>query len=98
LLGIVSGTDAPASTTTLTFATRPDAPLLSRYPARAVVIVLLILGAAMLATLQGSRRLGRWTALAAALGVAGYAGGPVMLAGGLGLAVLARRSTRESSI
>jgi hypothetical protein len=96
LLGIVSGTEELGSTTTLTLVTPPGAPLLNHWPARAVLIMAVLLAAAMLAALQVGRRLGSLIAILAVLGVAGYAGGPIMLAAGLGLAALAGHSARNS--
>jgi hypothetical protein len=95
-LGITTGIDEPSSRNAVTFASRPGGTALDGLPARPGLMAALLLGAAIAASFLGGYRGIRSAALALVLGVAGYAGGPAMLAGGLGLAALAWRKGRTS--
>jgi hypothetical protein len=87
--GMMMGIDQPASRSSLILATRPRWLSPDEWPARSTIIIPLLLGAAIAASFLRGSRLTGVAALATVLGVAGYAGGPMMLAGALGLAAMA---------
>jgi hypothetical protein len=95
LLGILPGVDEPLSRNTLTFTSRArDGSLLEPAPERLGILAVLLLGTVLAATFLGEYRGTHPAALVLALGLAAYAGGPTMLAGGLGLAAMAWRRGR----
>jgi hypothetical protein len=95
LLGTLPGVDELSRRATIQLVASPwDEPNPSR-PGRAIVVITLLLLA--IAFIQISRFRGFWInrlALLAALGLAAYSGGPLLLAGGLGLALAGWRKER----
>jgi hypothetical protein len=89
MTGIAKGIDDAAPPATLTLQSAP--PRLSRNPPAdgSAIIVLLVLGTALAATVGSRYRMAAAGAMAMVLGAAAYAGGPTLLAGGLGLAAMA---------
>jgi len=86
LIGVMPGIDEPSSRTSLTIESRPWEESGNHPPIQAIVTLFLLVGIALVTT--GSRR-GFWInslALIMALGLAGSMGGPMILAGALGLA------------
>jgi len=94
LMGVMPGIDEPSSRTALTLESRPWDQSENPPPIQAIVMFLLLVGIALVTT--GSRRGFRLSALALimALGLAGYTGGPLILAGGLGLAAAGWKKAR----
>ena len=87
MMGIAKGIDDPAPSAVLTLQSPPAG--LARMSADGLgVIVLLMAGAVLAATLGSRFRLAGTSAMAMVLGAAAYAGGPTLLAGGLGLAAM----------
>ena len=87
LIGIMPGTDAKESKVSLTLEERPWDVIGngSHYPS--IITIILLVGLLLVTVL-----IGRWSwqgflALVTALGLAGYTGGPLILAGAVGLAV-----------
>jgi len=94
LIGVVPGVDEPSSTTSLILESRPWQESGNSPPIQTIVTLLLLVGIALVTT--GSRR-GFWIsslALLMALGLAGSMGGPIILAGGLGLAAAGWKNAR----
>jgi hypothetical protein len=92
MLGVIKGLDETLTRPVLKFDGRPRAGQLEGGVARSAIMIAGLLGVALLATFFAGRRLADAAALLATLGIAGMAGGPVSLAGGLGLAALAWRN------
>jgi hypothetical protein len=92
MIGVNRGLDEPSSPASLTLAGGVADGYLEDGTARPLILSALIAVAAVLATLLGGRRapLAAALALVLMLAAAALAGGPTMLAGGLGLAVIAR--------
>ena len=87
LMGMVPGIADPSKGPSMTFGSRPWEAGGHSAPGRAIVATMLLLAIVLLTT---SRFRGFWinlVALLTALLLAGYTGGPLVLAGGLGLAV-----------
>ena len=93
-MGLVPGVDDRSKGATITFENRPwdDA---SHFPAgRALVAITVLFSIGLVATnrFRGFRL--NVLALIAAFGIAGYTGGPLVLAGGLSLAVAGWKKAR----
>lgn len=103
LLGSVKGPDDPSAVRpALTLVVQrawwsPAAAAVSASGVRRLSMAVALIGAAILATALGSRRTAGATALVLVLSVAGFSGGPVALAGGLGLVAASRRAARSSA-
>ena len=94
LMGVMPGIDEPTSKHSLILESRPWEESGNHPPIPAIVTLVMLIGIA-LATI-GSRR-GVWVnslALILALGLAGYTGGLMILAGGLGLAAAGWKTAR----
>ncbi len=95
MLGVVKGLDETSTRPVLKFAGRLQGGLHEGGAARSAIMVAALLGVAILATSLVGRRVATAAALLVTLAVAGLAGGPATLAGGLGLAALAWRNDRN---
>ncbi len=89
MLGFIKGIDETSTRPVLHFAGRLQGSFHEGGAARSALMVAALLGVAILATSFVGRRLAAAAALLVTLAVAGLAGGPASLAGGLGLAALA---------
>jgi hypothetical protein len=96
LMGVMPGIDEPSPPIPLTLESRPggDSPNRNPAPYQLTVVLAFLMGIILVRPMVGVYPAANYTALALALGLAGYAGGPTLLAGGLGLAVLARPKGR----
>ena len=96
MVGSAKGIDDPAPPSALTL--QSSAPGLSLNPPAdgLAIIVLLMSGTAIAATLGARFRMAGAGAMALVLGAAAYAGGPTLLAGGLGLAAMGWRKNRPN--
>jgi len=94
LIGALPGMDKPSSRTSLTLEPRPWDESANQTPIPAIVMLLLLVGIALVTT--GLRRGFRINApaLIMALGLAGYTGGPMILAWALGLAAAGWKKAR----
>ena len=93
-MGMVPGIADPSKGPSMTFGSRPWEAGGHSAPGRAIVATMLLLAIVLLTT---SRFRGFWinlVALLTALLLAGYTGGPLVLAGGLGLAVAGWKKAR----
>jgi hypothetical protein len=88
MLGVSKGLDEPSERPILRLGVRAREEPRDDDAGRSAILVAALLGAMILATSLGGRRSGA-ASLLITLSVAGLAGGPAMLAGGLGLAALA---------
>ncbi len=94
LMGMVPGIADPSKGPSMTFGSRPWEAGGHSAPGRAIVATMLLLAIVLLTT---SRFRGFWinlVALLTALLLAGYTGGPLVLVGGLGLAVAGWKKAR----
>ena len=94
LIGVMPGIDEPSSRTSMILESRPWEESGNHPPIPAIVTLLLLVGIALVTT--GLRR-SFWInllALIMALGLAGSMGGPMILAGGLGLAAAGWKKAR----
>jgi hypothetical protein len=94
LIGVMPGLDEPSPRTSLILERRPWPEDANRQHDQAIIALALLLGIVLVTT---AWRLGIWghfLALVMALGLAGYTGGPLILAGGLGLAAAGWKRAR----
>jgi hypothetical protein len=94
-MGVIPGIDAASSNVSLALESQPWDAIMSPPRNQSIVTVLLLVGVLVL---TGS--IGRWTwpssvALLTALGLAGYTGGPLIVAIGLGLAAVGSKIARS---
>ena len=87
LIGIMPGMEATSSRVSLTLADRPWDDIGDDASDRSVSMILLLLGLLLVTLSIGRSSWQSSLALVTALGLAGYTGGPVILAAGVGLAV-----------
>ncbi len=96
MLGVIKGVDESSSGPILRFRGRVDGDLHGVAATRSAIMVAALLGVALVATSLGSRRIAIAIALLITLALAGLAGGPATLAGGLGLAGYANLAERAA--
>jgi hypothetical protein len=94
MLGVIEGLDETSPRPILRFGSHVQGGLHDAGAARSAIMVAALLVVAILATSLGGRRVAAAASLLVTLAVAGLAGGPATLAGGLGLAAVAWRNDR----
>jgi len=94
LMGMVPGINDPQKSLTMTFGSPPWAVAGHSPPGRALFSIVLLFSMAIVATSRFRGFAVNLLALLAVLGLAGYTGGPIVLAGGLGLAVAGWKTAR----
>ncbi len=95
LLGTMPGIEATSSTVSLTLEDRPWDVIGKGTRYASIVAILLLVGLLLVTVSVGRWRWQSSLALVTALGFAGFTGGPLILAGGVGLAAVGWRMGRE---
>ena len=93
-MGMVPGVDDPSPGLTMTLLSQPWEDAGHVPPGRAIVAIVLLFAIAIFATMRFRGFWNNHLALAAALLLAGYTAGPLIFAGGLGLAVAGWKKAR----
>ena len=97
LMGVLPGVDDPPSKTPLVLESRPWDDRANQPGGQTIIALLVLMAIALVTTWRPGRRTSS-LALFMALGLAGYVGGPLTLAGALGLAAAGWKKARGRSV